>query len=101
MIDFVKYDIKIVGFAIHVAGIWPPEYAMGEGSPLLVTQNVWLRKDYYGHVYEQDWKQSQQIIEKWCEKHRGQSLIVHDMNIFGIRYAIVPDTETKGKTYAA
>lgn len=101
MIDFAKYNIKIVAFSTYPSGIWPPEYKIGEGAPFIVTQSVWLRQDENGHVLDLDWKRRDKIIYKWCEKHRGKSLIVNDMSIFGIRYAIVPDTEAKGQTHAA
>jgi hypothetical protein len=85
MIDFDKYDIKVKYFSIYAATLHPET-----GEPLLIMKNdVWFdSSETDGVKRNKNWKKAPKKVEKWCEKHRGETLIIYRLSPCEITYAV-------------
>lgn len=80
MIDLKEYGIKIRFFALHPAG-------EVDHNPFIV-----ITKDFPKWYWQTD--NAQQVISAWrdfFEEHRGQTLIIHELQPYRIRYSVVKD----------
>jgi hypothetical protein len=77
MIDFDAYNIKVRYFTTHPAGLKP------DMSPFIVRHDKWWNGE------KEMWENVLNNIKGWCETHRNQCLIVHELSPMGIRYTII------------